>query len=403
MRFAPAFTFAVALVSVPAGAADPPAAKAEPSAAPAATPATPPKPPPGAPGELPPIIFDPALNLRVDLHGKLSLLYYQPLAQLEDPRVGSKPLGPRDGGVEIYVASLEVSAKLGDFGVYINPRFRDTKSRDYFTSNVWLQQAYLTYELPHALLKLGKVENALSRLDDDTFYLSVLYFDGIKYANDYGLSVEGSFSWDSGFGLGYAAQYFPTDGRTNGALRDRDTPWVDGASRRDIGVLRVEPSYRFSATSSLRLGLAAQVSRVDLGAGYEPVVRVDADASFVFGPARVFAEGMAQIGQTVTAYPYAPTPATGGQPAVPGRVSTHNYYALAGAGFRIWRFYPRYAISFVSYADLPVNEMIHVPGVTFVAHDNVSILFEYGYWNRADPGRSYMIDNSITVLVNGKF
>src|SRR5690349_15354195 len=114
MRFAPAFTLAAALLVGPALAADPPSSKPDPGAAPAATPPPAAKPPPGAPGELPPIFFDPALNLRVDLHGKLSLLYYQPLAQLEDPRAGSKPLGPRDGGIEIYVASLELSAKLGN-------------------------------------------------------------------------------------------------------------------------------------------------------------------------------------------------------------------------------------------------------------------------------------------------
>jgi hypothetical protein len=127
------------------------------------------------------------------------------------------------------------------------------------------------------------------------------------------------------------------------------------------------------------------------------VVRLDGDVSFVYGPARVFAEALAQIGQSVTAYPIVATPTSA------GRGSAHNYYALLGAGVRIWRFYPRYAFDFVRYADTSVSEMVHMPGVTFTAHDNVSVLLEYGYWQRRDPARNYQLDNSLNLLVNGRF
>jgi hypothetical protein len=231
----------------------------------ATLPAAPPAPTP--PGELPPLVIDSKVKIQLELHGSLWLWLYQPLTQLQSPIPGAAALGPGDTSFEIYVASVELKAMFDRFGIYVNPRFRDTRSRTFFTSNVWLQQGYVSCDLPHALVKIGKIENAGSRLSDDTFYLNLLYFDGIKYDEDDGLSVEGSFAWDSGLSLGYAAQYFVMDGGTNGSLQDRDTVWIDGGHRRNIGVARVEPGYRFSAESSLRLGLSAQVFEADLGAG----------------------------------------------------------------------------------------------------------------------------------------
>src|SRR3954471_6844153 len=157
---------AAALFAPPARADDP-SPKAEPAAAD--------KPPPATPGELPPLLLDPKLKLRLDLHGDLYLWFYQPLTELEEPRPGSKPLGPDDRAFEIYVASLELSGKFDRFGVYVNPRFRDTKSREFFTSNVWIQQAYASVELPHTRILAGKIENELSRLSDESFYLNLLY------------------------------------------------------------------------------------------------------------------------------------------------------------------------------------------------------------------------------------
>ena len=51
---------------------------------------------------------------------------------------------------------------------------------------------YSRQEMFH-LVKVGKIENQLSRMGDDSFYLNLLYFDGIKYESDLGLSVEGAF------------------------------------------------------------------------------------------------------------------------------------------------------------------------------------------------------------------
>jgi hypothetical protein len=359
------------------------------------------EPPPDSlppPGELPPITFDLGKKLEVAIHGYLQLWFYQPLSQLDPPRLADASLGPEDRIFEVYQASLAVSGKYGDFGVYFNPRFRDTRIREFFPSNVWIQQAYGSYTINEVTISAGKIENQTSELDDNSFYLNLPYFDGIKYESDYGLSVEGSHDVGPELNLHWVAQYFFTDGRTNGSLRDRDTVWIEGATRRHIGVLRVEPGLRFSPTSSLRFGLAAQAFAVNLGtARDQPVLRLDGDLSFVTGPLRLFGEAVFQLGRSVTRYPLE------GEGPFPSRASGRNLYAIAGAGVRIWRFYPRASTSIAHYADVGITEMTIVPGLTFLAHEHLSLLLEYAYWPRFNPTRTLLFDNSLNFVLLGRF
>ncbi|MFO0761167.1 MAG: hypothetical protein U0359_32110 [Byssovorax sp.] len=407
MRTLPAFFIAsslLALASAPARA-DEPAAKdgaAKPAAAPSTegkpAEAAPGEPPPPA-GELPPLKLDIGQQkLEVDLHGYIQLWFYQPLSSLDPPRLADAPLTPEDRLFEVYQASVGITGKYGAFSVYINPRFRDTKIREFFTSNVWLQQAYGSYEIGAIKLSAGKIENQLSELDDDSFYLNLPYFDGIKYESDYGVSAEGFHELSPTGTLHWAAQYFVTDGKTNGSLRDRDTVWVDGGHRRHIGTIRVDPGIRFTPTTSMRFGIAAQAFAVDLGSGRDdPVLRLDGDLSFVTGPARIFGEAVFQLGQTVTRYPLE------AKGSLPSRASARNLYLLGGAGMRIWRFYPRYSVSLAHYADVGISEMTHVPGVSFLAHENMTLMLEYAYWPRYNPTRSLLFDSSLNFVIWGKF
>lgn len=413
MRPLPALLIGPSLLLLGASArADEPAparpstpAEAAPQAKPTATGATEGKPPALPPvgafppaGELPPISFDGGHKLEVEIHGFLQLWFFQPLTKLDPPRLAEAPLGPDDRLFEVYQASVGVTGKYGDFSVHVNPHFRDTKVREFYTSNVWLQQAYGSYQSSGVKVSAGKIENQLSVLDDDSFYLNLPYFDGIKYESDYGLSVEGAHDLSEAWSLHYTGQYFVTDGHTNGSLRDRDTVWVDGGHRRHIAVARVDPGYRFSPTTSLRFGVAAQVAAVDLGSGAnDPVLRLDGDFSFVTGPVRLFGEAIFQLGQTVTRYPLE---AKGN---LSSRASSRNLYAVAGGGVRIWRFYPRYSVSLAQYADVGVTEMTHVPAVSFLAHEHMTLMLEYGYWPRYNPTRTLLYDNSLNFVILGKF
>jgi hypothetical protein len=357
------------------------------------------KPPPPA-GELAPIVPPRHVLPQVELHGGAYFWYYQPLSVTADA-------GPSDSNIELYLASLEFEGRLDDFGLVLNPRFRDSEAREFFTSNVWIEEAYAFYEHQYITAKLGKVYHQFSRLSDNTFYGNIPYFDGFKLDANYGLSLEGSFETKQGFGLGYYGQYFLSDGGTNGSLRNRDTVWVeDDVHRHHTAVLRLEPSFRFNKLASIRLGAAAEHTYVDFTTrtGLEPqnVYRVAVDLSLAYGPVRAFGEYIGQFGRTVTDYPFPRKPATT-TPAEPGRSSGKNHYVMAGAEAQVWRITGRYSFSMVNYNDLGVTELLHLPGATVALHDNVSLIVEYAYWRRMDPGRASTLDNSLNLTVYARF
>lgn len=402
-----------------------------------------------APGELPPFTIPRKYLPTVQIHGGAYIWFYQPLVTVYTPQHGAEPLAltPNDRSLDLYAASLELDARLEDFGVYINPRFRDSKARKFYNSNVWIQQAYAYYTHDFITIKAGKYENVFSRMWDDTFYGSLAYFDGIKLDMDYGVSVEGSVESKNGLGLAYYAQYAYIDGQVNGSLDYRDTLWVrcqepsaNGSSvggnnvdvsnvdgqpslisgrRKNITTVRLEPSYRFSPKVSLRLGAFGQYMRASLPSLVNghcsteegDVFRYGADLSFAAGPFKLFGEFIGQHGRTTLDYPKVqglPDPANGDKPRAVGQSSANNFYGLGGAEIQIWRFVPRYAISVVNYRDTDVMELLQVPGVTINLHDNVQLMLEYAYWPRFDSGKPFykgsnFIDQSFNAIVYGKF
>lgn len=351
----------------------------------------------GAPGELSPVPTPAGLVPKLEIHGGATLWLYLPI---DRESIEGQP----QNNLELYLASLNVTGRLGTFGIYFNPSFRDSEARDFFTSNVWVEQAYAFWESQYLTLKLGKIHQALSLLEDDTFYYNIPYFDGLKYDSNYGVSGEGGYEHENGFGVTYYGQYFLLDAGTNGSLRDRDTVWVDkDVHRHHTTVLRVQPYYRFNEKASLRAGFAAEYTYVDfVESRPSHVFRFSGDASFVYGPVRVFGEFLSQSGQTVVNFPIASKPTATG--TTPGQASSHNRYALAGAEARLGPVTLRYAFSMAKYRDVSVTEMLHVPGITFTPQENICFMLEYVFWNHLGPGpASSTIDNSINLSTSGHF
>lgn len=348
-------------------------------------------------GDLAPAPTPAGLRPQLTIHGSATLWLYLPI---DSESIEGQP----EKNLELYLASLDVTGRLGAFGVYFNPSFRDSEARDFFTSNVWVEQAYVFLANDYVSFKLGKIHQAFSTLEDDTFYYNIPYFDGLKLDSNYGVSIDGSYEHSSGFGLNYYAQYFLLDGGTNGSLRDRDTVWIaKDVHRHHTSVLRIEPFRRFNEKSSLRLGFAGGYTYVDfVDTKPSDVFRFSGDLSFVYGPARIFGEFLTQTGQTVVNFPVAPKLTPTG--TTPGQASTHNRYVLAGAEARLGPVTLRYAFSMGRYRDVPVTEMLHVPGVTFSPQENVSFMLEYVYWNHLGPGPvTATIDNSLNVSATGHF
>jgi hypothetical protein len=337
----------------------------------------------------------PAWLKALSIGGGAILWYYQPVN-----------LPSTDSDVSLFYANLLLDGKFGAFGLHIEPRFRDSRLRDFFPGPVWAQEVYASATLaPATVLKAGKAYSHFGLFWDNSFYGNVQVYDGLKLDPDYGLSLEGAVHPDARAGLHYWAQFFLVDGQTNVSLDGRDTISIPGARRRDQAILRAEPFYQLTDHAKLTGGVSAEYLEADLAAaGKKNVFRGGADATLSVRHWSVWAEYTRQNGQTVTSFPVAAVAATDTMPAAPGHASAHNDYVLAGTQYTVGPVTLRYNVSTGRYEDLSISEWMHVPAVSYALADNFTVLAEYVNWTRYLPGgASTVVDRSLDVTLAGHF
>lgn len=315
--------------------------------------------------------------------GGLILYYYQPTS------------GGGDNNFSVFFANLLLDGQWGNFGLHVEPRFRDTRLRTFFDGPAWLQEAYGSAALGPVTLEVGKIYKRLGLFWDNSFYGNVQVYDGLKLDPNYGVSLEGEVGDD--IALEFSAQYFIVDGRSNVSLAGRDTLYVEGARRRDAFVGRLAPIYRFADEGSVQVGVSAERFTADLPGGEDDVTRVAGEAKVTFESFGAWAEVLVQHGRHVTDFPYA------GAAAAPGRSSADNRYLLAGAEYGLGPVTLRYNVSHADYADVDVTELMHVPAIGVAANDNLGVLAEYVRWTRESNEGDSDVDESLNVTINGQF
>src|SRR5262245_29735989 len=85
------------------------------------------------------------------INGGVYLWYYEPF------------LSPATKTTELNVAWLTVEGAFGDFGIYLEPRLRTSRLRPYYTSNFWLQEAYVRWQSAVGTVKAGKLYTRFGR------------------------------------------------------------------------------------------------------------------------------------------------------------------------------------------------------------------------------------------------
>lgn len=306
--------------------------------------------------------------------------------------------------IDLFFANLLLDGNFGNVGLHIEPRFRDTKLRPFFTGTTWVQEVYASVKLASNLvIKAGKEYSHFGLFWDNSFYGNVQVYDGLKLDPDYGLSLEGAVNPDGASGVRYYGQFFVVDGQTNVSLQGRDTISIPGARRRNQAILRVEPFVKPSGATVLTGGLSGEFLQADLPIGKKNVFRGAVDATVGIRGWSLWLEYIYQNGQTVTDFPIAGTPATDVTPAVAGRASSHNHYALAGTQYTWRALTVRYNVSTGRYNDLSISEWMHVPALAVAVGDNVTVLGEYVDWRRYAPGGHTLLDRSVNVTLNGHF
>ena len=327
--------------------------------------------------------------------GGAILWYYQPFL----PEVKNN--------LEVFFANIILDAKVGDFAFHLEPRFRESKLRPFFSGPAWVQEAYGSYTVGDQerslTVKAGKVYSQFGLFWDNSFYGNVQVYDGLKLSPHYGLSLEGQRSSGPLTGRAFL-QYFLVDGQTNVSLPGRETFSVPGARRRNETIARLEPTLSLGRGGSLTLGVSAEYLQADLPVvGPQHVFREGADLTWTRGGLTLWGEVIVQQGQSVTEFPIAATAATATTPAVPGQASKTVRYGLAGGQYSLGPVTARYVASVGNYADQDVTEWLHVPslGVNFEQH--LALLGELVLWRRQAPGADSLVDRSFNVTLYAHF
>jgi len=323
--------------------------------------------------------------LPVSIHGGVLYWYYEP--NVHD----------YDSNSEIYYANLVLDTKFDEFNYHFEPRFRDTKLRTYFESNIWIQESYLSWRpsgKDGGILKAGKIYSQFGRFWDNVFYGNIPYFDGLKLDPDIGASWEQHVTACDTVGVDYSLQYFTQDGATNGSLQGRDTLSLPMSTERNIAVARVVPTFKLGEDTSATIG----VSGMHFDADFDPatsdssVTRENVEASFSTHGFSVFGDFTHQAGAHVVDFP------------LPGSRSRDIDYLMSGVSYKWDKLTFRYSYSYADYKDEDVKEDLHLPGIEYTVNDHLAIWLEFVYWNRNEPVVGDVIqDRSLNLILYGSF
>jgi hypothetical protein len=322
------------------------------------------------------------VNPDVKLGGGVILYYYQPT------KTGR-------GNVGVFFANLLLDAQWDNFGLHLEPRFRDTKLRPFFEGPAWLQEAYASASFAPISIKVGKVYKRSGGLFwDNSFFGNVQVYDGLKLDPNYGVSVEGSVGKE--LGLDFAAQYFVVDGSTNVSLQSRDTISIQGARRRHTKALKAEPWIHLGTDTELRLGGSFEHFVADIPDAHDRVWRAGGDVKLTSdlgdaGSFGVWGEYLHQAGRHVIDHP---AEASG---------SDDTDYFLAGAQYSFWILTARYNLSHANYRGAGIKETLQVPGLGVNIHEHLTLLGELAHWRQFTSQGRIPYNDSVNITLHGRY
>lgn len=352
----------------------------------------------------------------VELSGGIYLYHFAPL---DVPDVNDR--------TEVYALYLNLDRSDGPWTVHVQGRWRDTKLRSFYPSNVWLQEGWVAYTLsPGATgageagsagggrgatltLRAGKLYQRLGRFWDGSFFGDIHYFDGLKLDPEFAAEAVARAPLAGGRGEVEAyVQGLLDDDRINGALAGRDVETVADARERGLaaglrGRLRVAEAGGAPLLAAVRVsGLVSRAELPDTMRGLSPggpgavfprvggrhrtLDHVSADVEVRWRDLRAYAEWTRRA--TGLRGPAAAT--------IPGSRAT---YWLAGARASSGPFSLRYNFSQGRYDEAGFRDTIHQPGLTARLAPGVSALLEYDDWRRRGPSRATLVDRSLNAVL----
>jgi hypothetical protein len=368
----------------------------------------------------------PLLGLPFQLRAGVYLLYHQPIDR-ESIVAG----GSLQGATRLEIMSLKLDKQWGNFAGHTEIRLRDGGHtspgaqnmylRSFFSSNVWFQEIYAAYKArPSLALKAGKVYRQFGIFWDESYFGTIIFFDGIQLNPDYGLSLEES-RFDLGpVRLSYALQFFAhSDGINGGFDYGRtigDQPMGDApnltvyspnpegqldssgtrigvmrniANGRVVGGLGVSGPYRLELGASAMAATVHRESSADAYSHIGSVRQYEVDLSLTTGDLgpqlNAFVEYARQEGSAVR---------------------TTDYF-LFGARASFGNLSARFNTNYVVYRTAPdVTELMLQPGISYSFGNGVGLHVEYDEWHRKDPrisAETIIYDRSFAFVLSYQY
>ena len=359
------------------------------AAAQTARPAGGPKGAEGAPPQGPPAVMAPAGSFA--LSGAIYLFSYVPNLR-----------GVKDNfEIYAYLINVDATSRDGKYGLHVQTRFRDSKLRAFFLSNMWFQEAYAYRKTPAGDVRVGKFYRKVGILWDDSFFGDVQYFNGLKLNPDYGAELVGTRTVSGKLFVDYSGQFLANNDHVAGSLFGRDVESDPNARLLEAWTGRVVPTWKLGHGTSLGVGVSGLVGRIERTARVFPTTdwsfgirQGAADVTFTGGPSISYAEILRQTGEPFDA---------AHRESRPG-YDTATYLLL---GTR-WQVLPwlnaRINYSQAEYDGQKATERETVPGLLFKLDKSLYCFVEYDYW-KIDPdlGPDLFVDKSFNFVANYNF
>lgn len=272
--------------------------------------------------------------------------------------------------------SLELDSEyVQEIGIHEEFRFRTgtDKLRSFYRHTYWNWELYGYAKTPVGQFKVGQIWKRFgSDWDTGTWWGSVHYFDGFKLDPDYGVSWENTWKFGDRFALDSFVQYFIAEDGINGSIAGADTESVPGLSERHSVNIRLVPTWRPAADTSVALGVSGMISEIDHGDRFGLDTQRNAFALDLTAKWK----GFTVVGEFTKAYG-AVNPAH----YVSGGPSDEITDWLVGASYKAGPLTLRCDFSRGEQKRPNGHQTIFIPGVTVQLTDNITAYAEYVRWN----------------------
>jgi len=286
-------------------------------------------------------------------------------------------------------------------GAHLQMRFRDSGvplRPFYINDDFWFWEAYGFLDTPLGRLKVGSIYKQFGLFWDDSWWGNVQYMDGLKLNSDYGVSLEYTPDFKNDFKVDRYLQFYFAKDRVSGACLGADPESFAGAEEHNTFIARVVPTWKLAEKETFALGISTTVFGIDnrptlieygtnqvfASPGNQTIAGWAVDGTWTKGRWKLFAE-FSQLYGTLTPSHY-----------ISGGSSNLYTDGLAGATYTRGPIEYRCVYSYGVYNNPYGRQGMLVPGITAKITTNLTLWFEYTYWD-ARCGLS----SQTTTLENG--